>query len=481
MNFGDRHTGDLSGRLRTIAETRQLDVAINVAPMHAALASVQHTAWMLINLLARMQHIVGSVRVNAPSVRQAGRVVPFATRRSTLQDALVEGGTSIGVVPVIGGSNADLTFNIGPEQPGMSVYGNAWTGGISTTPIAAARESSLPIGPYLAACLAASEAFRHARFKAYTPTTGSFYTAWQHRTRTTPTWDGPTALPTLEIDAVLAGVGAVGSTVLHVLWTLESTGIVRAADFDLIDGTNLNRCPIFDARGIGQAKTLYATQVLQESTVTILPHDGSWERFVPDVLDQTIVLSAVDKNAVRAGIQDQYFPRLLQASTADLRAEVFRAIPGSGPCLRCYSPPEPRLTDETLRATLAADPTRIAATSAATGIDEREILSWAQNGACGTTSAALLPLLQRTAVEPRQFSVGFVSVAAGTLLAAELLKTTLGAATPLNAGFPRAVLQFFSPESTGNGAVRYARDPQCPKCDPHSIAAQYWRQRARAS
>jgi hypothetical protein len=130
---------------------------------------------------------------------------------------------------------------------------------------------------------------------------------------------------------------------------------------------------------------------------------------------------------------------------------------------------------------LRSDGDRRADASAATGINEGDILAWAHDGTCGTTSAALLPHLQSTTTDPPQFSVGFTSVAAGTLLAAELVKTLLGTGQPLDKALPRAVLQFFNPASPHNGAVHYARDPQCPKCDPNTFATRYWQERTTAT
>ncbi len=73
----------------------------------------------------------------------------------------------------------------------------------------------------------------------------------------------------------------------------------------------------------------------------------------------------------------------------------------------------------------------------------------------------LLPILRRDEGEP-EFSVAFVSVMAGTLLGAELLKDHLPYGVPLSKGRQRAAVQFFSPLARSNRAVAFLRDPLCP-------------------
>lgn len=71
----------------------------------------------------------------------------------------------------------------------------------------------------------------------------------------------------------------------------------------------------------------------------------------------------------------------------------------------------------------------------------------------------------------------FVSVMAGTLLAAETFKDVLGADTPLSDQLPRATLQFWHPTARTNGASRYGRDPKCPMCRPGEPGTDIWRRR----
>src|SRR5436305_394369 len=97
----NRHEGDLGGLFSPFGDTNRGAITVAVAPGYAALAATQHTAWMLVNLLGRFAGVVDLVSVACPGgVPQAGRVVPFAARGADLRTALIEGGRSIGVVPV---------------------------------------------------------------------------------------------------------------------------------------------------------------------------------------------------------------------------------------------------------------------------------------------------------------------------------------------------------------------------------------------
>ena len=79
--ISDRHEGDLGGQLEPFARTRQVAVTVVAAPGTAHLAAAQHTAWMLVNLLARAAGVVTVVRVACPHpVPLTGRVVPLADR-----------------------------------------------------------------------------------------------------------------------------------------------------------------------------------------------------------------------------------------------------------------------------------------------------------------------------------------------------------------------------------------------------------------
>ena len=102
--------------------------------------------------------------------------------------------------------------------------------------------------------------------------------------------------------------------------------------------------------------------------------------------------------------------------------------------------------------------------AAAADVSAEDAAAWIASGRCGTAGGRLLTHLRRTEAEPEQFAVGFVSVFAGTLGAAELIKDSMGANVPLSDREQRATFQFWTPTSPTNCSKTAMADPVCPKC-----------------
>jgi hypothetical protein len=486
-----RHEGDLGGQLTSFDETSQLAVAVNVAPDVAHLPSVQHTSWMLISLLSRLAGVVKRLRITCPSdVPLAGRIVPLAPTARNLREALLQG---IAELPFVDHGEADesidFTITVGPvadESATINVYGDSWWGGIfQDGHVPLGVPSALPFGPYIAACLAAAEVFKRVRMRPsdFEACGRVFYSAWTCRCTAEPDESGPAQVGVhIPETVLLAGVGAVGTACLHCLWTLDITGQIQIADNDAagIDSTNLNRYSLFGTRSLGKPKATEAAALFEDiHQLKILPHDGGFEFFFEHTGSRpAVVLSAVDKNTVRAAIQDQYPALILSASTSDLRPELLRCgPPGVGACLRCFNPPERVATDDEVRAELRANPEHVDDLSANLSFERSAILEWAETGKCGEAGGRLLEFIRRSASEPARFAVGFVSVAAGVMLAAQLIKEFVFQTVPANELDNRAVLQFWNPLARTNTPGRYPRQPGCPKCQPDGIAVTKWLQR----
>ncbi len=463
-------------------------MTVEIPKAVAETAAAQHTAWMLINVLARFEGVVHRLGVRCPpGVKLSGQVVPLAGRDLDLATALVTGGNAIGVVPVEANLSLERTVVIGPGpgyagRPDLFVIGSGWCGGISVNPPgidAQGDSSTLPFGPYVAACIAAGELFKAARMRpgSYVAPQAAYYSCWNHLASETLNSDGPRALE-IALDASLVGVGAVGSAVMHTLWAcsaLRGTMVLVDNDAKGLDVSNLNRYSIFGKAAVGRQKATCAAEVLSDTTIRWLPHDIAIESFA---LTSPRVVSAVDRNTARAAIQNQYPARIFSGSTLDLRAEVLRCgPPGVGACLRCFNEPERLPPDDELRAKLkAADKAELAALAESVGLTVAEANEWIATGRCGLAGERLLPLLRQSDGEPA-FAVAFVSVMSGVMLAAELLKDHLVHAAPLNEDRQRAVFQFFSPLARSNRAVAFLRDPRCPMCAPKSAACGIWTHR----
>src|SRR5689334_1609653 len=136
-HVSNRHEGDLGGKLSSFGEVKRVGVTIVVAPRRAHLASVQHTAWMLLNILSRFDGIVDRLSLFCPSeVALAARVVPLANRNLDLRSALLAGVQAIGIVPATRGVRLDRILVVGGDQTDLQhgdlyVAGNGWCGGVS--------------------------------------------------------------------------------------------------------------------------------------------------------------------------------------------------------------------------------------------------------------------------------------------------------------------------------------------------------------
>ncbi len=466
------------------------------APGTAHLAAAQHTAWMLVNLLARAVGIVPAVRVACPPlVPVVGRVIPLASRGLPLRDALVVGGQAIRAVSVQAADHpeaGDTVIIVGGTHPDADqwpsvryVSGQGWWGAVSSQPVVPSiPPSSLPFGSYVAASLAAAEVFLCARLPigAYVVAETAGWDCWTQAPTPSPARGAPAALSDLNMSGTaLADAGAVGTVWMHAIWATPGVhGDVLVADADKagVTSSNLNRCPLFGTASLGQPKAAEAARICSDAAVIWDPRTARFEDLgiTPDIL-----VSAVDTNSGREALQNRYPPRILSASTRDLRAEALRAgPPGKGACLRCYNPPEPLPADDDLRAQIRAGGAQaLRALAQRVGVSEAAVRRWLDQPGCDEVGDRLLAALRSDAPEPPpRFAAGFTSVMAGTMLATETIKLLLG--QPLSPHIPaasNATFQFLKPAAASNAARMLAPDPRCPACRPMSEAARQWQQR----
>jgi molybdopterin/thiamine biosynthesis adenylyltransferase len=486
--LADRHSGVLDGRLDQFG-ARTAIVALNIEPGTAGIAPVQHTAWMLVNLLARLADVVSAVHVTGDDAPLLPRITPLAPGANTLRSALLQGGSLIGGVPVglADGTTPDYELHVGPgrDRAGLRVYGEGYCGAVSCGTIAPVGTSSLPFGPYIAACLAAGEIFRETRLRPdlYEPVTALSFSAWDYTLGSGQLHQVGPSLDALVLDFGLAGVGAVGCALLHALWAcpqLAGQAVIADSDPEGVDDTNLNRCVIFGQHDIGKAKATTAAAILADAGITWQPVDGRYARSTIPRVPATLV-SAVDTNSSRGHLQQAFWPaRLLAASTKDLRAEILRCgPPGDGRCLSCFNPPEVDLPDDVRRAHLRAFPLGdLEAFAAEIGHPVSMVRRWAEEGGCGGVGDAALARMRAGDEPPAMFSVGFVSVMAGTLLAVELIKEHLGRPVPLDDEHQNAKFQFWQPSASRNGRpTTIRRDENCSVCASDSPGVAVWGER----
>jgi ThiF family len=487
--IGDRHSGTAGGALNLGG--RPISVEIRLGN-DASRAAVQHSAWMLLNILCRLEGVVHTVRINCPPrVRTTRRLSPLIQTGGELMQALLRGAGAIGsseegfaAVEPAGQQASDLVISVGFEFNSDATFcavGNGLCGGLFSRKIEAPKIfSELTIGPYISACLAAGEIFRLVRLSSYSPERQLFLNALDYSHGADPVWSDLELRNEVQ-SVLLVGVGAVGSALLHALYPLPLRGTVMAADNDLkgIDKTNLGRYSLFGWESLDKAKASEATGLLGGARFQVLPHDGSFEYFFSKQNKPQIVLSAVDKNPARHALQEQYAPLVLSASTHNLRAEVLRCGPPSmGACLACFNPLETeKHTEEEIRALLQERPEMVALLCKKLRLSAADIAAWVRERKCSQTGDRLVEEFRTDDGSVAAFAVGFVSVLSGTMLAAELLKTISQYPGRLNETSNRAIFQFQNPAAVTNRAHFYSRDENCIACSSQNIGVKVWMRR----
>lgn len=484
INIGDRQSGTLNGRLIEIGEVHPEEVTVNVAAGSAGIVSVQHTAWMTCNLLARLTPTISRICVDIDGAATLHpNVIPNCNGGGSFRELLVKSINAFGLIPADVGKGSGTRIFVGPgSEPGLRAFGCGWTGGITyngASAITDAKAFDLPFGPYLAACFVAAELFRMFRLPDYEPSKTVFYDGWKLEACDNFNMSGPALSPVIDLPPIsLAGAGAVGNAWLHALWATPQIRLscdVADPDPEGIEGSNLNRYCLFGVNDIGKKKASAASEILERRDFTLHPFDG---RFEDLSREHDVIVCAVDTEQSRANVQARYRPIMLMGSTLNLRAEVLRTTaPGINACLRCYNEPPKGRGDDDLRQEMQrlseGDLHRLAEEA---GISPQEADEYVSRGKCGEPSERLLSAIRKAKSEQgARFAIGFVSVASGVILASETAKLALGSTCALNADINRAVLQFMTP-SNNLPASRIARNASCPMCAPGKALA-IWQRR----
>lgn len=476
-DLGARHSSTLNGML--LPPGKQPTVAVVLEGSAAASPAWQAATWLLCELVSRgLGHASALTIVTA----NANSVIPLpgAAVGEAFGPALMTRSAAIGGVPAALESAAPpnaITVRVGPgaTAANLEVIADNWAGGVRVpgeAPHLGLEEPSLLIGSLIGACHAAAALFRQARLST-PPVDGVWHDAWTLRLSNL-TSAGPSAgldRADLNLDHLaLAGMGAVGNAfVLAALTHPGARGTLRAADYDHVDLTNLNRCLLFTRDHLGQLKADVANTVnLGQPHATLLVMPDRAEHAFRNAPVPTLV-SAVDTNRAREAI-NQLVPRTtLAGSTFNLRVQT-NVFGAPGPCLRCGNPPEPREPDVAVKArVLAANADELEDLAAQAGQPVENLLSWASTAVCGELDASVLPALRNEG--PTTFSVGFVSALSGALLAATAIR-----AQHLQIDAPTvARAQLLQPGRRVQGAQPLAPDPECPACGQGSALPETWR------
>ncbi len=489
-DLANRHSLPASG-LKDATDASALTVHIVVSDAWSVAPAGQLLASCLVNMLCRLAGAVTKIAITA---KETSRTVwlPCPDAAADFPHCLKELANWAvgGVVPVTteaGQNSWDCTIYVGPK-PSASVPGGielvalgegwrAWIGEPINAPMAAAPSDGNPVGPFLAATLAAGEIFKRSRgilrgryldASGYSQWTGEASSDWLGLDKG-PSLDNLT-IPPLH----LVGVGAVGNDLAYcIASTRPKSAYVVLIDDDTYDGTNLNRCLLAGAHDVDDPKVWAVAKALRGAGVGVFPFDKTVKEYVVDAriglredvaasadnLEFEIVASCVDKGGSRQDVQGLAPTLLAGGSTLGLRAQSnMYGLRPDGPCLACHNPVEPqgerlRALEKQLRNMPVEDRAEFLIKH---NLDVDAVEEYLKTEHCGSLGeTALRDFATRGEGE---FSVSFVSLGAALLLYSAFLRHTAFAGQAPTRNDELTALNFLN---GGLGDTQVAPDPNC--------------------
>lgn len=463
--LADRHfRPDPQGVLAPKGEGQCGRVLVTVAQEAAATPAGQHLAWMLVNQLSRQFGVVAEITLRVPESSLLRDTAAFGAKES-LRETLTEcirlvADKHVGVsVQFEDKDRFDVHIVVGgPSDRDLAnrtwcTYADGWRWHVGSgahvprvTP-----SSALSFGPYMAASFVAGEVFKN--FRGMRPDKGAFITESFGSVWTmglSDAWDKLTDGPPHEELPILphfyfAGAGAVAHAAALTLGSSRIKGAATAIDHDELDVTNDNRYVLSTINDEGAAKARLLSSYLTTQAFPCHSAPVKWSKYVSAcggmaandeiaALERQnqypLVLSCVDKNLPRHEIQTALPKVIIGGSTDGLTAKTQIFYLGHEvSCLKCFNPIEDR--NEAIQRNLVMlagmTPEERNEWCREHGISTDDLARFLAPNECGKLSEADL---ERFAKGVPDMSVGFVSVAAGILLAAQLVRiSTMGVDT----------------------------------------------------
>jgi molybdopterin/thiamine biosynthesis adenylyltransferase len=496
----NRHLrADSTGRMLIPGAANRIVLVRGVLPYLAEPAG-QHLAQMTVNLLARQYGVVEQVTLDLPDVPVHSGIFPGQNTTGSFGAALEQWAKSIGGPEImINRARAHETMGctviVGPDDAskldgfGVSATAEGWRLHCTTTrapsPVTGADPN--PHGPYMAACYLANAVFKYfIGMDASCDVCASLWENTEGEWRTLPSGRSPagTHLPTTYV----IGAGAVGAACG---FTLAATpgiaGDLIPLDPEASDDTNRNRLLSMTYDQLGQEKVHLLKTLFTYSNIEVRPYKGAWPDYTIDAkratpphirsVEQTHhyewVLSCVDRNIHRQAIARFHPKVILGGSTHDLTAQAaVYSMRGDCECLACNHPIPIAPATEELQAELSSMTAeqrsawydRHDASPRERAAVEEQLLK----PGCGTIGAEMLARLIREG--PTDWSVGFVSVAAGVMLSSVYLHCLMDGVLPAIVNGSEYFAWFTKP-SLGRSFAR--RKPACNLCGNASEHDRY--------
>lgn len=358
--------------------------------------------------------------------------------------------------------------SVGPAGENVTnVLGRGWLASISSTSAAPILRSHpfTPFGPVLAACFAAAEVFKRLlsadpeKVALWGPTV---FSAASYEVRQSE--DAIAPAPFLEREimlpvTLLAGAGAVGNAFAYVLSRVDGVrGELAVADKEVLgeeDDSNLNRYSLAHEAHLAarMPKAWLVAAEFRHTDVKVTPFHGDIDAYLQCVYGgaeprPAAIVSAVDNNGIRPSLQRMWPDCLIEGATGDSLFQVSRHVYAEQlACLMCIHPaqggsakrsPQELASENTglpldvVAAGLRDGDRQLTEDDVAVASPEKQAFLRARLGhrVCSVFADAA-QLSNTPGAVPAAPTVSFVSMAAGALAAAELVRYAEALPSPL--------------------------------------------------
>jgi hypothetical protein len=336
---------DRTLRVEGVKAFDNFSIGILVDPSESEQYSVQVTALICVNTLSRWCKSICINPTQQKSVLPSFAGLDFD---KVLLDTIVSSdpygnfhvkeftNTDVDLIIHVGGTTAQT-------QRSIIVKGSGWLAGISSgkLPQAVKDDSTNPVGPSFAACLASAYAFNAAISKAYLDVDARWYSLLDFTVADSPSQYNPPIDNNYHFGKILqVGCGAVGSSLDYLFSLMKFNADLSIADFDSVEPPNCSSSLSFTAWDSVTTPLTKKVDVCDR----VLRTSGMIAKVFPDPFGAKIyseakpdlILCLANEQAIWPAIQYNYPPLVYHATTTPNWGINFgRHIPIKEWCIVC--------------------------------------------------------------------------------------------------------------------------------------------------